>query len=76
MIYRNRKVLYFPLFHPEDAGGVRLFTGEYKVDVCVSINAAKRRVREERLTVRRDIRRKRLTDLSLLDDFPVGGVCS
>lgn len=53
MIYRNGKVLYFPLFHPADPGEPRVPTGEYTTNACVSINAAKRRVREERLTVRR-----------------------
>lgn len=44
MIYRNRNALYFPLEN-----------GAYQRESCKSINAAKRRVREEKLVVRRGL---------------------
>ena len=53
MIYRNNAVIYSPKYAPMKPGEPIQETGEYTSQKFSSINAAKREVREKRLTARR-----------------------
>lgn len=55
MIYRNQEALYFPIYTAVVAGEASVPTGGYQRESMGSINAAKRRVRTERLVVRRGL---------------------
>jgi hypothetical protein len=53
MIYRNGAVIYSPVVHHSlDASESPKETGQYTAHKFSSVNAAKREVREKRLTVR------------------------